>query len=401
MKIALLHYTAWPEFGGVENVVRDQAITLIRHDHEVLVLAGSGEDPGDGYAFAALPELAYDYPLHAEVRKVLETGQYDQNFNKYRALLVEALRPALAEIDLLIVHNVFTMHYNLALTAALHDLSSKVRMVAWTHDLVATNTDYALPNPGKMPWSLVNTAPANVPYVAVSELRRDELEKHVKPLPSVTTIPNVIDQGRFFNLTPEMRESLEALALEERDYVLLTPSRVMLRKNLDFAIEIARAIREKNLNPLLLITGAPEAHSNAAAEYGKFLRSSLPEQLRRHVVFVNDHFPVKDEVMRDLYSLADCLLFPSRQESFGLPVIEAALHRLPIWCNNVPAFKSIEGEGAFMINSLPQLNDALAWLESQPAFRLHRRARQSYDMRRIYREHYAPFFASLQSPLQP
>lgn len=399
MKIALLHYTAWPDFGGVEHVVRDQAITLIRHDHEVLVLAGSGEDPGDGYAFAALPELAYDYPLHTEVRKVLETGQYDQNFNKYRARLVEVLKPALAEIDLLIVHNVFTMHHNLALTAALHDLSATVRMVAWTHDLVATNTDYALPNPGKMPWSLVNTAPANVPYVAVSDLRRDELEKHVKPTPNVTVIPNVIDQGRFFNLTPEMRESLEALALEERDYVFLTPCRVMLRKNLDFAIEIAKALKDKGRNPLLLITGAPEAHSNAAAEYGKFLRHSLPENLHRHVVFVNDHFPVKDEMLRDLYALSDCLLFPSRQESFGLPIIEAALHRMPIWCSNVPAFGSIQGEGAFAINSIAQIDEATAWLEAQPVFRLHRRARQAYDMRRIYREYYKPFFQSVTSPL--
>lgn len=401
MKIALLHYTAWPEFGGVENVVRDQAITLIRHDHEVLVISGGGEDPGDGYAFAALPELAYDYPLHAEVRKVLETGQYDQNFNKYRGQLVEALKPALAEIDLLIVHNVFTMHHNLALTAALHDLSTTVRMVAWTHDLTAANTDYALPNPGKMPWSLVSTASPNVTYVAVSDVRRDEMEKHLKPTPSVTVIPDVIDQGRLFNLTPEMRESLEALALEERDYVFLTPARIMLRKNIDFAIEIAKAIKEKGRNPLLLITGAPEAHSNAAAEYGKFLRASLPEILFRHVVFVNDHFPVKEEMMRDLYALADCLLFPSRRESFGLPIIEAALHRLPIWCSNVPAFRSIQGEGAFQIENLTQLDDALAWLESQPVFRLHRRARQAYDMRRIYREHYVPFLTSVTSPIQP
>lgn len=396
MKIALLHYTFWPEFGGVENVVRDQAITLIRHDHEVLVLAGSGEDPGDGFAFAALPELSYDFPLHVEVRKVLETGQYDQNFNKYRAAIVERLKPVLAEVDVTIVHNIFTMHHNLALTQALHDLAKDCPMIAWTHDLTATNTDYALPNPHKMPWSLVKTAPELVPYVAVSDLRRDEIEKHVTPQPSVAVIPNVIDQGRLFNLTPEMRESLEALALEERDFVFLTPARVMLRKNLDFAIDVAKALKAKGRNPLLLITGAPEAHSNAAAEYGKFLRHSLPENLHRHVVFVNDHFPVKEEMMRDLYALADCLLFPSRQEGFGLPVIEAALHRLPIWCNSTPSFWSIEGEGAFMINNIAQLDDAVSWLESQPGFRLHRRARQTYDMHRIYRDFYAPFLNSFQ-----
>ncbi len=395
MKIALLHYTFWPEFGGVENIVRDQALALIRHEHEVLVLTGSGSDPHDGYAFAALPELAYDYPLHVEVRKVLDSGMCDQNFNKYRALLVETLRPALAEVDLTIVHNIFTTHFNLALTAALHDLAKERRMIAWTHDLTATNTDYALPNPGKMPWAVVKAAPAGVPYVAVSELRKSEIEKHIKPTPPVTVIPDAIDLGRFFHLTPEMAESLEALALEERDYVFLTPARVMLRKNLDLAIELTKAIREKNLNPLLLITGAGETNSTAATEYGKYLRQSLPESLRRHVVFVNDFFPVKEETMRDLYSLSDCLLFPSRQEGFGLPLIEAGLHHLPVWCNDIPAYRAVRGEGAFLIDNAAKLDEALAWLESQATFRLHRIARRQYDSRHVYREHYVPFFHNL------
>lgn len=382
----------------MENVIRDQAISLIRQDHEVLVLAGSGQDPREGYAFAAIPELSYDFPLHEQTRKVLETGQYDQNFNKYRAAIVEALRPALAQTELTIVHNVFTMHFNLALTQALHELSKEFPMVAWTHDLTATNTDYALPNPRKMPWSLVNTAPPGVPYVAVSDARFDQIKQHVTPTPPITVIPDVIDQGRLFNLTPEMNESLEALALDERDYIFFTPSRVMVRKNIDFAIEIVRTIQSKGSNPLLLISAAPEINSTAAAEYGKFLRFSLPETLRHHVVFVHDHFPVTDRTIHDLYSLSDCLLFPSRQEGFGLPVIEAALHRLPIWCNNVPAVQSIGGEGAFIINKLSQLNDALVWLEAQDNFRLHRRVRKNFDPRVIYKQHYAPFFKSLNLP---
>ena len=37
MKIALIHYTTWPEVGGVENMVRDQANMLVAAGHEAVL----------------------------------------------------------------------------------------------------------------------------------------------------------------------------------------------------------------------------------------------------------------------------------------------------------------------------------------------------------------------------
>jgi len=104
VKIAILHYTSWPEIGGVENVAHDQAALLCRQGHEVLLISGQGKDPDDGYAFTTPKELAPDYPLHLDVRKILDSGQADQNFNKYRAELVELLRPMFKEEDVTIWH---------------------------------------------------------------------------------------------------------------------------------------------------------------------------------------------------------------------------------------------------------------------------------------------------------
>src|SRR5450755_2893536 len=169
MKIALLHYSTWPEMGGVENVIRDQANMLVNAGHEVKILTGSGLDTGEGCEFVLVPELAPDFELNKSVRAVLEHGQSDQNFGKYRPVLVEALEAALAGVDVTFVHNIFTMHYNLACTQALHDLIPKHKMIAWTHDLAAASSDFALPNPTQPPWNLMRTSCKDVTYVATSD----------------------------------------------------------------------------------------------------------------------------------------------------------------------------------------------------------------------------------------
>lgn len=397
MKIALLHYSTWPEMGGVENVIRDQANMLRRAGHKVKVLTGAGLDPGDGYEVVLVPELAPDFALNKSVRAVLDRGQSDQNFSKYRSVLVEALGAALTGMDVTFVHNIFTMHLNLACTRALHDLASRHKMVAWTHDLTATNSDYALPNPTKPPWNLTRTGSPEVAYVAISDLRANELKAQLKPPVTAMVIPNMVDPARLFSLTPEVRESLKSLEIPWRDFVFLLPARVMLRKNIDFALEIVKSLHAMGRNPLLLITGAKVSDSPASEHYGAFLRQSMSEVLRSHVVFINDFFAVHDETLRDLFLLSDCLLFPSKQEGFGLPVIEAAMHRMPVWCQGIPAFHALEGSGSFLLDDLAKLPEAVDWLEALPVFRQQRRCRRLFDPAVIYDKYYQPLLDSLTS----
>jgi len=395
MKIAIVHYSTWPEMGGVENVVRDQANMLVRAGHEVKVLTGTGLDTSEEYEFVLMPELAPDFPLNKAVRDVLVRGQADQNFSKYRSVLVEAFRAALAGIDVTFVHNMFTLHFNLACTRALFDLAPQHRLVAWTHDLTASNTDYALPNPTQPPWNLMRTSCPDVTYVATSDLRATEIKTQLKPLVSPVVIPNLVDPARLFGLTPELRESLVSLAIPWRDFVFLLPAQVMLRKNIDLAIEIVKKLCAAGRNPLLLITGAKDLNSPASEHYGVFLRQSLPAELKTHVVFVSDFFAVQDEMMRDLYLLSDCLLFPSKQEGFGLPVIEAAMHRMPIWCSNIPSYRALEGEGSFLFDDLAKLPEALKWLEAQSTFRQQRRCRRLFDPTIVYSKYYEALLVAL------
>ena len=62
-------------------------------------------------------------------------------------------------------------------------------------------------------------------------------------------------------------------------------------------------------------------------------------------------------MIRELYRVADALLFPSAQEGFGLPVLEAGLARLPAFCADIEPFRAIAGENLhyFDLNEDPTL----------------------------------------------
>ena len=55
-----------------------------------------------------------------------------------------------------------------------------------------------------------------------------------------------------------------------------------------------------------------------------------------------------DEVVEALYNRARALVFPSRFEGFGWPVIEAQACGCPVVCGDTPALAEVAGEGAFV-----------------------------------------------------
>ncbi len=74
-----------------------------------------------------------------------------------------------------------------------------------------------------------------------------------------------------------------------------------------------------------------------------------------------------DEYLQRVYSVASGLLAASQDEGFGLPLIEAAQHGLPILARNIPVFREVAGEHArfFDASSPEQLAAAVqAWIDA-------------------------------------
>lgn len=77
---------------------------------------------------------------------------------------------------------------------------------------------------------------------------------------------------------------------------------------------------------------------------------ALVERLRAHPESGRRLFwlqGISDEYLERIYAASTCLIAASEAEGFGLPLIEAARHRLPIIARDIPVFREVAGEHAF------------------------------------------------------
>lgn len=246
------------------------------------------------------------------------------------------LTSAVEGSDVVIVHNVLTMPFDMDLTRAIWSLAEKrpdIRWIAWVHDVAAANPDYdyAWHQP---PWDLLTRACPPFSYIAVSAQRARQLEAVARAM--VRVIPNGVQPAEVLGLTPAVADFAGQHRLLNRDIVLIHPTRLLRRKNVEFGLEVIAELRRRGRDAVTLITAAADPHNERSAEYASALLARRTQlDLEDAALFVGEHFPVAPLDLTGLYQLADALFFPSRQEGFGLPVLEAALHRLPVFCADI------------------------------------------------------------------
>jgi glycosyltransferase involved in cell wall biosynthesis len=85
-----------------------------------------------------------------------------------------------------------------------------------------------------------------------------------------------------------------------------------------------------------------------------WLVESLTERLRNHPEMNNRLFwleGISDEYLEAVYADSTCLIAASYGEGFGLPLIEAAQHKLPIIARDIRVFREVAGEHAFYFSA--------------------------------------------------
>jgi len=401
MNIAILHYSVPPIVGGVESVIAHHARMMSAAGHSVRLIAGRGESMNQQIPLTTIPLADSRHPRVTEMKERLDNGEVTKDFTSLRDELAGQLLSALSGADILIAHNVCSLNKNLTLTAALHQLhaSRKLpRLILWHHDLAWTTPRYQPELHDGYPWDLLRRDWGDITHVVVSELRRAELAELMKIEPaSIHMIPDGVDIARFYKLETQTQELLEQTHLLESAPILLLPVRVTPRKNIELALHALAELKKQFPKACLVVTGPLGPHNVNNIEYFemlKSLRSQLGLQGSVHFLaeLVDSFLP--DEVIADFYRVADALLFPSREEGFGIPLIEAAFSHLPAFCADIPPLRALGLKDAifFPPDEDPAQVAALiaGYFHSSSAARLSMRVRSSYSWDAIYRQNIAP-----------
>lgn len=86
-----------------------------------------------------------------------------------------------------------------------------------------------------------------------------------------------------------------------------------------------------------------------------WLVDKLADRLRNHPEAGKRLFwleSISDEYLERIYGSSTCLVTASEGEGFGLPLIEAARHKIPIIARDLPVFKEVAGQNAYYFHGI-------------------------------------------------
>jgi len=273
-------------------------------------------------------------------------------------------------------------------------------LILWHHDLAWTTPRYQSELHEGYPWDLLKTAWADATQVTVSEMRQDELSDLMQIEKSkIHVISNGVDVGTFLKLEKQTLEYIKKLDLLQASPLLLLPVRITSRKNIELALGILASLRNDLPSAQMVITGPLGPHNPANLQYFEKLKAirenlGLAESVHFLAELTDEFIP--DEVISDFYKLADALLFPSLEEGFGIPILEAGFAGIPVFCSDIAPLKKLGGEFVSYFSPQEDPNTVAktiaAYFETSKVFGLRVSVREQFTWKSIYATKIAPLF---------
>ncbi|MBI4625410.1 MAG: glycosyltransferase family 4 protein [Verrucomicrobia bacterium] len=283
-------------------------------------------------------------------------------------------------IEVLIPENIHAIPMHVPLGLAMTEVIAETGLptIAHHHDfawererfVVSAINDYLRAAfPGALP---------RVEHVVINSMAQKELARRCS-LPSAV-IPNVLD----FETPPPGLDGYNAdlrreIGLRDDDIFILQPTRVVMRKGIEHAIELVRRLEDSRAK---LVISHPAGDEGGG--YIQMLRERIADA-RIDVRFIADRVGEqrgmnaegrKIYTLADVYPHADLVTYPSHYEGFGNAFLEAIYFRKPVVVNKYAVYARDIDPLGFKTIEMTQLvtNEVVAQTRAVLADRAQREA---------------------------
>jgi len=230
---------------------------------------------------------------------------------------------------------------------------TKCKIVTTFHDLFVLTGDYSTPDfRARFAEQARRAAERSHTIIAVSEFTADQ----VRGLLKVGSTPiHVVHHG------VQLPTDATLVPDSARENIVLHVGAIQKRKNLERLIQAFETLPD---TWKLVLAGSVGYGGQAAID-----RAARSKAEKR--IIVTGY--IDNEKLETLYRAARILAFPSLDEGFGIPVIEAMSRGLPVVTSDASALSEVAGGAALLVNprDVDSIAQGLQTLAASPGLREH------------------------------
>lgn len=176
--------------------------------------------------------------------------------------------------------------------------------------------------------------------IAVSKYGCKEIEQYYRAKPEIIFYTYIGGGENFKVIDKNEARRLVAEKYKIESPFILEMGRHLPHKNITNLVRAYKIFRDKyQRREKLVIVGTKDFDTE------KIFKLAEESGYKDDIVFV--HY-VEPEDLNHFYSAAEMLVFPSLQEGFGLPIVEAMASGAPVITSNVTSMPEIAGEAAVL-----------------------------------------------------
>jgi glycosyltransferase involved in cell wall biosynthesis len=332
---------------GVSLETAKWEMVLNELGYDIFYFAGESDRPAE--CTHLVPEAHFQHPdivrlnkdLFDDYRRSSETSGQIQSLRFHlKSHLYKFIEKF--DIELLIVENAWAIPMNIPLGMALTELIAETNMpaIGHHHDFAWERSRFKVTAASDYQFGAFPPVLPSIRHVVINSYAGRQLA--LRTGASSTLIPNVMD----FDHPPPGRDGYADdlrtdLGINENEPMLLQPTRIVPRKKIEDAIELARRLG----NCTLVIS---HHAGDEGSEYERYLRD-FSELMNVKVLFAAERFEYhrswseggsKRYSLADAYQVCDLVTYPSSVEGFGNAFLETIYYKKPIVIRNYEIFKT-------------------------------------------------------------